>query len=99
MTETREVSVTQEMIDCGVRKDCWACPIAKAIDAELATGLDSTVNQSWVSICRGYVNGSIATTKPPPKAVGFIWDFDNGDPVSPFAFPLTLPAELWRVKA
>lgn len=80
------VDVTAEDIANGVRIDCAKCPVARA--ARYATGRnDVEASQGGISI------GEMIFAAP-HRVAEFISYFDRGSRVYPFAFDLTLPAEL-----
>ncbi len=86
------VDVTAENIAKGVKDDCSRCPVALAIRRALSLNVNETsdyvtVNEDEIEIRRDGRNLSIET---PEVAEEFILNFDYGDPVEPFTFPLEL---------
>ncbi|KKN40303.1 hypothetical protein LCGC14_0734600 [marine sediment metagenome] len=84
------ISITQKLIDEGVRKDCNACPTAKAI--EDATGLPARVTSAtihWGDV-GGCFEGSAYKYRmdTPPAVREFLDRYDEGLPVEPISFEL-----------
>lgn len=79
-----QVEVTQEHIDKGTSADCYACPIALAM-TEL--GLENVMVDTG-TFCYGRFYLGYST--PGIEAQSFISKFDDGEPVQPFTFPLTV---------
>lgn len=81
------INVTQTHIDYGEAVDCELCPIALAIqDAFIDLGVTErirvTVDSAWMKDGREF--------QLPREAQIFIMDFDQGNPVEPFNFLLSL---------
>lgn len=83
-TVTQIINVTARHIAAGKTAEALSCPIALAICDQVA-GHDQPV----VS-CGVVMLGSIISDLP-EEAMQFVVDFDNGRPVEPFAFALTVP--------
>lgn len=89
------IEVTQEDIDNGRRKDACACPIALAINRNLATGLygasvgSSNLSEEMTAYIF-YDSVTISRYSLPVDAESFVVDFDANGPsgVSPFTFAL-----------
>jgi hypothetical protein len=81
------VEVTAEDIREGVALDSRECPVARAIRRGVRPGLDVEVGPD--EICVGeYI---FFTTV---RVEDFLWGFDLGQVVEPFAFGLDVPDEL-----
>jgi hypothetical protein len=86
--KTVTIEVTQEDIEKGQRKDGCNCPIAKAIKRAIP-GCCVSVATRWVVLS---INGEFCGDSfLPEKALKFIADFDNFNPISPFTFQLEVP--------
>lgn len=98
--KTVVVEVTQEDIDAGKKCDCRECPVALAINRNLlATLCADCIRQSFLIIRRGQYSNPQHHGVLPADAQWFIEEFDRRHhpvPVSPFSFPLELPAEVLR---
>lgn len=88
------VDVTQEHIDCGVRKSCDHCPISLAVLEALELSQDGPddlilgVTDSYVC----FYNKNSYQSKLPPVASDFIDAFDRDKGlVYPFSFELEVP--------
>lgn len=80
------VDVTQEDIDHGEIGECETCPIARAISR--AVGKTALVIAD--NFCFDHND---MTDYPLPKvASDFVRQFDSGVDVSPFSFPISVPA-------
>lgn len=76
------VRVTAEDIAFGRPCAAGNCPLARALSR--AFGADVSVSYTdW-----GFRQGESYST--PPRAAEFARDFDNGEPVKPFSFYVTL---------
>lgn len=73
-----KIKVTQDDIDCGVRKVKSACPVALATKLHFSNA-DVIVDYDTLFI--GYEWFTL-----PEEAKDFINNFDNGDEVEPFEF-------------
>lgn len=80
------IEVTQEDIDNGEQKNFKSCPVAIAISRTI--GQPAQVDQESVSLVLTPWDDSIEI---PGRASNFISSYDDGDPVSPFSFPLSVP--------
>src|SRR5690348_452339 len=85
--QTFQIEVTQEDIDKGLKGNCSACPIALAVNRTIP-GANSTVSDMFNHVYCPGVSRKNADT--PDDAAWFISDFDDGKPVEPFSFTLTL---------
>jgi hypothetical protein len=82
-----QIEVTQADIAKGVRASACECPVALAMDR--ATGRSCTVGVSC-----GHVDD--VSVEFPPEVSDFVLKFDSREPVAPFTFELSLPAEAVR---
>ena len=92
------VTVNQNDIDTGVPKDCWACPVQKAIRKLTLPDVNVTVGDCdmAVRLCK---NGSISSdcilheVTLPDIARRLIWSFDTHGPtaVKPISFQIDIP--------
>lgn len=73
------VEVTQEDIDAGRKRDCYACPIALSIKRQGFGSVAVSQGNIWVVGCE---------YDTPLHVEEFIKAFDEGKPVKPFAFTL-----------
>jgi hypothetical protein len=93
LTKPVRIDVTQEDIAHGVMNDCENCPVARAFIR--ATGLDPfriAVDEDGITIAWPFSDREV--TIDLPESVGeWISAFDDGLPVWPFAFDLSVPAE------
>ena len=80
------VNVTQKDIDEGVAEDCYACPIALA--AMRATGCKGAGVSPYY--LRLFYDNEEASYRLPRAAERFVLDFDEGKPVEPFSFTVTI---------
>jgi hypothetical protein len=85
MTAIR-VEVTAADIAAGVRRFCSYCPVSLAV--RRATGWLVQVDDDEVHLRVGDLTSRV---KLPPEAVRFVWRFDEGKPVKPFAFEIPDP--------
>ena len=77
------IDVTEEDIQEGVKCDCDACPIARAV--RRATG-DQTLSVMGYGVYRG----AMLIGRFPKKATDFVISFDSDDSVKPFSFNLDM---------
>ena len=98
------VTVNQNDIDTGVPKDCWACPIQKAVqkitrpDVTITVGDIHMIFRLWNKDSR-FTVGSYSTGCLPHEialpdiAITFIADFDEHGPtaVKPISFQIDVP--------
>ena len=92
------VTVNQDDIDTGIPKDCWACPVKKAVqkitlpDVTVTVGDRDMIVRLWNkdSLTMGCLPHEIAL---PDIAVIFIADFDDHGPtaVKPISFQIAVP--------
>lgn len=80
------IEVKQEHIKLGRQFDCYACPLALAIQE--ATGLGPLV----VAVIGPVVFDSEVSYGLPAEAMQFMTDFDCGRNVAPFTFNLPIEA-------
>lgn len=83
-TITQIINVTAKHITDGIRSEACRCPIALAIADQLLEGDLPTV-ATGVVVLKGF------SAYLQPEADSFISDFDEGNPVEPFAFALDVP--------
>lgn len=89
MSQTIQVSVTDEDIAKGEQFNCHACPIALSLCRIFPDALRVKVESSRIEILpsRG---ASLLVANPPVEARRFILNFDSGlDKVHPLTFELT----------
>ena len=79
--------VTTEHIQAGQRQDPERCPSALAIQEQ--TGMTAMIVGSGYSL-RG--NGKFLSGRVPNEVIIFEAQFDDNQPVEPYAFQLSLPA-------
>lgn len=77
------IDVTQEDIDGGCAGNSLECPVARAF--RRVTGKDVTVHVSYAAYDY-QEDGAHKVILLPTDVASFIWEFDNGDSVSPFSF-------------
>lgn len=83
MKEKITVSVTEQDIILGVRRNCSSCPVALAIKRKLGHGcVDVLPFVVWIGWCPSYA------TRLPIEATKALDDFDNGETIKPFSFEL-----------
>lgn len=76
------IKITQDHIDKGLKRDCHSCPIAWAIT--------EVRHQSYVQVGTNDVRIDAQVYQLPAKVSRFISNFDDGQPVKPFAFNLEI---------
>lgn len=81
------ISVTQEDIRLGTRKDQHTCPIALAVQRVLPEFANIEVSNDEISIGAPKFY-SFYSHELPISAIDFIRAFDNERPVEPFSFYL-----------
>jgi hypothetical protein len=74
------ISVTEIDIDLGVRRDCWGCPIGRAMFR--ATGEKYIVCETVASV----IGERHRRVSLPDVAIQFIREFDSGNFPKPFEF-------------
>lgn len=78
------VKVEQKHINNGTKGNCYSCPIARAI-----SDIDG---MEWVQVdhfdIKGTFNGVGFCMTTPQICKRFMFDFDQGYPVTPFEFEL-----------
>jgi hypothetical protein len=85
----KTITVRQEHISAGIKLNCLACPIARAV-AEQVPELnqprvrDKAVSTGWS------IEGNLKTYLLPRSAQRFIKRFDKGKEVLPFRFTLVI---------
>lgn len=90
--ETLFVEVCREDIESGLKMDCGACPVARAV----SRALHKEVELEWIWIAAAYdqisvgVRGLEVEYKTPPAVTEFMRGFDNGRDVEPFSFTTRL---------
>lgn len=87
---TEIIEVRQEDIDRGVRGACNQCPVALAIRRTLP-GIRAMADSLRLDLTPNYFVWT------PSVARRFILDYDRGQPVHPFSFPLEIPAQLKEI--
>lgn len=85
---TVDVQVTQKDINDGRRRDCYECPIARALKRVLRPGVYVAVKFS--EFC---LNTCSNNYKLPREACDFIDKFDDRLEVFPFKFTVDIPEE------
>jgi hypothetical protein len=75
------IKVTQEDIDCGHRGDSQRCPIAQ--------GIRRLRNPQHVEVC-DWIEIDNDNYEAPAEVIEFIVAFDEGKPVEPFEFELSI---------
>lgn len=85
------INVTQKDIDEGIPKNCYDCPVARAIRKALKPDLVA-VRERFIHL-HLRVEGSPGSTSKqafitPPAVRAFIDAFDEEQPVQPFTFEL-----------
>lgn len=80
-----KISVTQEMIERGFKRDCRMCPVALAVVE--AGGVNPIVGQQSIQWMPNRTAVYVRASTPEP-VVQFIRSFDKGEQVSPFEFEL-----------
>lgn len=84
------INVTQECIDYGEAVECELCPIALAIQSAFNDlGITGRVRVQAEDVCV-LINREWRDYPLPEVAQTFISDFDQGKPVQPFNFLLSL---------
>lgn len=83
-----QVSITQEGINDGVRRDCQSCPVALALTR--AIGEEVIVSGIWCTIAPDTL--AVKMIELPRAVREWIVRFDRGFLVSPFTFELEVPA-------
>lgn len=87
----REIEVTRECIEQGVRDKCQRCPVALAIRKHLRQGVKVSVGNELAVFSEHPVRLSEEHWFP-HEACEFIGRFDRGlVPVQPFTFRMTVP--------
>ena len=90
-----KIHVTQEDIDHGFRGDCKECPVARAVNRVLATGLYATAGVFTIAIFEGY-KAMLHRMHVEERVANFIETFDHHNGRSfcqPFEFELPVPNE------
>ena len=88
------IFVTEERIATGKRNDCWACPVALAINSVLKPGYVANVDTDLIEIHAGDYTGVAIVT--PDRIVDFISQFDLDYTMEPEVFRINIPAEYLR---
>lgn len=78
------IEVTKEDIMRGMKKDCFSCPIARAMKRQGFTSVTVGRNQ----ILASHADGSVVDVAAPKKVRVFVSRFDDGQYVEPFSFVL-----------
>lgn len=84
------ITVTQDDIDKGCRKDAFGCAVARAVCRALGVSEDESVGVDDEAIDFYDELQGRPTAKVPAVATLFIMAFDRGDPVQPFSFWLDI---------
>lgn len=87
--------MTAEHIAKGRPSGCYSCPIALALIDMVKPKTSVRVSHLAIGLYRWPDYWEEST---PTRAEDFIWKFDQGKDVKPFAFDLDIPAEFLRVK-
>jgi hypothetical protein len=80
-----KIEVTQEKISRGARCQSDNCPIALAWEVAFPGCTHVRVTKAALVFWRDAI-GNCWSAGLPPEATAFITAFDDGEPVSPFAF-------------
>ena len=89
------IHITAGHIRHGEQSSCTECPIALAIHDTFPGLYDLAVSGEQIWIQPEYDGPSYEI--PAPDAVHeFVWDYDDGEPVHPFAFDLDYPPAVQR---
>jgi hypothetical protein len=83
MKKSITISVTPEDIKLGTKLSCKRCPIARAIKRQVKNGVAAEVSFDMFSL---NYNGVVEEGFLPKKATDFVFRFDDGKSVKPFAF-------------
>lgn len=90
------VTITAQDIARGVQSDAERCPLARALKRRLKTTYRPDVGISEVDLYRTST-GRLAHKRPlPAVAMNWVTAFDDGEPVEPLTFRLTVPAQVVR---
>lgn len=82
-----KVTVTDEDIDRGVRRDCDWCPVARAVKRALyGKPGDTLIPDGPVKVNQFRIEIDGGRMVAPLKVSQFVEDFDNEKAVSPFEF-------------
>lgn len=93
MLKTVTIRVTLEDIGCGQQEVCDKCPIALAGIRAVPDATGVSVGSRFISFrFPAYPDGLIC--RLPAAAERFIRDFDYGEPVGSFSFPVTINSSL-----
>lgn len=95
------INVTANDIKHGKRRDCRACPIARAVlrkvDHKKALRAAKPMFNTPASMGARYVHvGDHCCEDTPSLAVGFVSAFDDGYPVEPFKFQVSIPTKFLK---
>lgn len=106
------IFVTQADIDEGIRKDCVACPVVRAINRHLGVcqpgvpyeaRLDDHLHIGFARVYQGvdeFINQAVYYGDSCPRnVVLFVRGFDAGEPVGPFRFDIDIPERLLKTAA
>lgn len=84
------VSVTETDITDGVRANCVFCPIARAIQRQLAAGCEAITGYRHLTVL-GPAEPDYTRLTLPDRVTTWITRFDAGEPVEPLTFTLPVP--------
>lgn len=98
------ISVTQQDIDEGVKKDCHACAISRAINRHLAPNHAAEVAGTNQQLAITYGKRRV------PQAIWWMYHvsdvmipwinaWDKGEPVQPWRFSLDIPERLLKAQS
>ncbi len=94
-----KVEVNSTDVNCGLKRVCNACPIARAIKRLIRSSFEVMVAGNHIDEVffykkKGFVD--IAKRKLPKKAAKFVHDFDHFLEPGPFSFAMDIPKEILR---
>jgi hypothetical protein len=90
--KTIRVEVTQEDISKGVVGNCRRCPLARAIGRLIGQKISVAVSLCYVSFWKG--TRRLGPSYLSREAYRFRSEFDCGEKVLPFSFPISIPEEV-----
>jgi hypothetical protein len=82
------LSVTREHIKKGKAGDCGKCPVALALLDGLPNATKVSVDEDSIIVVEAKGNGRTVSYHVPRSVERFINNFDDEEPVKPFAFKL-----------
>lgn len=89
------INVTQEHIDAGETKNCWACPVALAL-RDVIHGAAAVTNTLIKIRKQGETFSSGLMVQSPMSVFHFVTKFDAGITPPPFSFELNIPTRLLK---